>query len=81
MFTVEAVECIAACTEAPALSVNYRYRHKVLPADLEQLISDIRAGKLAEEIPPHGTLARIRQRTPANWTGNGKTAQEKVDAL
>jgi hypothetical protein len=57
--------------------VNYRYRHKVLPADLEQLISDIRAGKLAEEIPPHGTLARIRQRTPANWTGTARPRRRR----
>ena len=80
LFTVEAVECIAACTEAPALSVNYRYRHKVTPEDLEGIVADLRAGKLADEIPPHGTLARVRQRTPSNWTGNGKAAQEKVDA-
>jgi NADH-quinone oxidoreductase subunit E len=81
MFTVEAVECIAACTESPALSVNYRYRHRVTPDRLEALIADLRAGTLSDEIPSHGTLARVRQRTPANWTGNGKAAQEKVDAL
>ena len=27
--TLEAVECIAACTEAPCLQVNYRYRNQV----------------------------------------------------
>src|SRR3954469_25518287 len=26
LFTLEDVECIAACTEAPAIQVNYRYR-------------------------------------------------------
>ena len=26
MFTIEDVECIAACTEAPCLQVNYRYK-------------------------------------------------------
>ena len=29
LFTLEDVECIAACTEAPALQVNYRFRYKV----------------------------------------------------
>ena len=81
MFTLEAVECIAACTEAPAVSVNHRYRHKVSPADLERVVDDLRAGRLADEIPPHGTLARVRQRTPANWAGTGRDAQEKADAL
>ena len=81
LFTVEGVECIAACTEAPALSVNHRYRHKVTAQQIDQLVDDLRAGRLADEIPPHGTLARVRQRTPANWAGTGKAAQEKVDAL
>ena len=29
LFTLEDVECIAACTEAPCLQVNYRYRYQV----------------------------------------------------
>ncbi len=64
-FTVEDVECIAACTEAPCLQVNYRYHHRVTPDRFDQLVEDLRSGRLDEEIPPHGTLARIRQRMPA----------------
>ena len=80
MFTLEDVECIAACTEAPALQVNYRYHHKVTHAEFDQLIDDLRAGERSDEIPPHGTLARVRQRTPHNWAGIGRIAQAKVDA-
>ena len=80
MFTLEDVECIAACTEAPALQVNYRYRYGVTHAEFDQLIDDLRAGALADEIPPHGTLARVRQRTPQNWADTGRIAQAKVDA-
>ena len=80
MFTLEDVECIAACTEAPALQVNYRYRYRITHAEFDQLVDDLRAGKLADEIPPHGTLARVRQRTPQNWANTGKDAQAKVDA-
>ena len=29
LFTIEDVECIAACTEAPACQINYRYFHRV----------------------------------------------------
>jgi NADH-quinone oxidoreductase subunit E len=64
-FTLEDVECIAACTEAPCLQVNYRYFYKVTPADADQLIDDLRAGRRAHEVPKHGTLARIRQQVPA----------------
>jgi NADH-quinone oxidoreductase subunit E len=80
LFTIEDVECIAACTEAPALSVNYRYRYKVTPEGFDQLVDDLREGRLADEIPPHGTLARVRQRTTDRWAGTGTEAQAKVDA-
>lgn len=66
MFTLQHAECQAACTEAPTLQVNYRYRFRVTPADFDQLINDLAAGKLANEIPPHGTLGRQRQQIPAD---------------
>ena len=80
LFTLEDVECIAACTEAPALQVNYRYRYKVTNAQFDQLVDDLSDGRLADEFPPHGTLARIRQRTSERWAGTGTEAQAKVDA-
>jgi NADH-quinone oxidoreductase subunit E len=64
VFTLEDVECIAACTEAPCLQVNYRYVNKVTPADADALLDDLRAGRRADEVPKHGTLARIRQQIP-----------------
>jgi len=80
LFTLESVECIAACTEAPALSVNYRYRYQVTAADLDQLVDDLRNDRLRDEFPVHGTLARVRQRTPDNWANTGADAQREVDA-
>ncbi|HMS88189.1 MAG: NAD(P)H-dependent oxidoreductase subunit E [Acidimicrobiales bacterium] len=65
-FTIEDVECIAACTEAPCLQVNYRYFHKITNDEFDALVDDLRAGKRKDEIPPHGTLARIRQHIPAD---------------
>ena len=80
MFTIEDVECIAACTEAPALQVNYRYRYRVTNEDFDALVDDLRNGALDDEIPPHGTLARVRQTTPDNWADTGRRAQEAGDA-
>ena len=80
MFTLEDVECIAACTEAPAIQVNYRYRYKVTPAAFDAIVADLRAGKLTDEIPAHGTLARVRQRTTDGWSNAGVEAQKRVDA-
>ena len=75
MFTLAHAECQAACTEAPTLQVNYRYRFRVTPADFDSLIDDLRAGKLADEIPQHGVLAKVRQRIPAD-KGVGAVAPE-----
>ncbi len=66
LFTLEAAECQAACTGAPTLQVNYRHRYNVTIEDFDQMIADLRDGKLDDEIPPHGTLGRNRQHIPAD---------------
>jgi NADH-quinone oxidoreductase subunit E len=79
-FTLEDVECIAACTKAPCLQVNYRFFYDVTPEDLDRLIDDLRNGGLGDEVPPHGTLARVRQHVPADrWAGTGIAAQAEAD--
>ena len=80
LFTLEDVECIAACTEAPALQVNYRDRYTGTDGDFDQLVEALSAGQLDAEVPPHGTLARVRQRTTDRWANTGTEAQAKVDA-
>ncbi|HEY5664550.1 MAG TPA: NAD(P)H-dependent oxidoreductase subunit E [Ilumatobacter sp.] len=66
LITLQHAECQAACTEAPTLQVNYRHRFRVTAADFDQLVDDLRAGRLDGEIPPHGTLGRNRQQIPAD---------------
>jgi NADH-quinone oxidoreductase subunit E len=68
-FTLEDVECIAACTEAPCLQVNYRYFHRITHEQADELIEDLRAGRRAHEIPRHGTLSRVRQQLPETRAG------------
>jgi NADH-quinone oxidoreductase subunit E len=77
MFTLAHAECQAACTEAPTLQVNYRYRFRVTAQDFDALVDDLRAGRLQDEIPAHGTLARVRQHIPAD-RGVGAVAPELV---
>lgn len=64
-FTLEDVECLAACTEAPCVQVNYRYFHKVSHSEFDTLIADLKAGNRTE-VPAHGTLAKVRQHIPAD---------------
>ena len=60
-FTLEEVECIALCGQAPCLAVNWRFRGNVGHDDFDRLVDDLRAGRLDDEIPPHGTLCRVRR--------------------
>ena len=66
LFTLEHAECQAACTEAPCLQVNYRYRYRVTTEQLDGLLDDLARGALDAEIPPHGTVAKVRQHIPAD---------------
>ena len=61
--TLEAVECVAACTEAPCLQVNYRYVGGVGSEDFDRLVAGLRNGG-RPDVPPHGVLATVRQRIP-----------------
>jgi NADH-quinone oxidoreductase subunit E len=78
LITLQHAECQAACTEAPTLQVNYRHRLRVTPADFDQLVDDLRAGRLDGDIPPHGTLGRNRQHIPADRVV-GAVPPEDVD--
>jgi len=40
--SLEEVECIGACSWAPALQVNYDFHHKVTPKILDQLLDGLR---------------------------------------
>lgn len=60
--SIEGVECIAACTEAPCLQVNYRYMNKVSNEGFDVLVKAIREGTIS--LPTHGTLAISRQQIP-----------------
>jgi NADH-quinone oxidoreductase subunit E len=79
-FTLEDVECIAGCTEAPCVQVNYRYRHRVSTEDFDRLIDDLREGRLVAEIPEHGTLARVRQSIPADRMAGVKAPEDAREA-
>jgi NADH-quinone oxidoreductase subunit E len=64
MFTLEDVECIAYCGGAPCLAVNWRFFGPVTHEDFDHLVDDLAAGRLDDEVPPHGTLCRVRRTVP-----------------
>lgn len=77
-FTLEEVECIALCGQAPCLAVNWRFFGSVTNERFDALMSDLRSGALAEEVPPHGTLCRVRRTVglPAAATAESGTGPE-----
>jgi NADH-quinone oxidoreductase subunit E len=60
-FTLEEMECVAACTGAPCVLVNYRYFENVTTDGFDRLVDDLRAGRLEGTVPPHGVTTTVRQ--------------------
>ena len=48
-FSLEEVECMGACSWAPAVEINYDFHHHVTPEKLDQLIDGLR--KAQYEMP------------------------------
>lgn len=61
LFTVEETECLADCDIAPCVTVNHRFVRTTTPSAFDDLIAELRVGKRDHDIPPHGTLVRVRR--------------------
>lgn len=71
LFSYEEVECIGACTGAPAVQVNYDYYEKLTVEAFDRLLADLRAGKKPAPVPftsgvfpdqPHPAEVRVLTR-------------------
>lgn len=74
LFTLEETECLADCNIAPCVQVNHRYVRTTTPETFDALVGDLRSGKREDEIPPHGTLIRVRR------TGGLRAPRQQVAA-
>jgi len=61
VFTLHEAECLADCDKTPCVQVNHRYVGAQTPASFDALVDDLRAGRLADTVPSHGTLVRVRR--------------------
>jgi NADH-quinone oxidoreductase subunit E len=61
MFTLEETECLADCNIAPVVQVNHRYVRTTTPEAFDQMVADLRAGRLDHDVPSHGILIRVRR--------------------
>jgi NADH-quinone oxidoreductase subunit E len=81
MFTLEDTECLALCGNAPCLVVNWRYFGDMTPERWDALSDDLSDGRLDDEVPPHGTLCRVRRSVglpAADGTGPAPTRPEET---
>lgn len=74
VFTLEDAECLADCDRTPCVTVNHRYVGGLGPDAFDALVDDLRAGRRRDEIPPHGTLVRVRR------NGGLRVGREQVAA-
>jgi len=90
LFTLEDVECVAACTEAPCFTVNYRYFHRATTGSFDEVVADIRAGRSPihrgaagddGELPEHGTLGRVRQHIPDDRRAGVEAPEDVAGAI
>jgi NADH-quinone oxidoreductase E subunit len=61
VFTLHEAECLADCDKTVCVQVNHRYVGAQSPETFDALLADLRAGRLDETVPPHGTLVRVRR--------------------
>jgi NADH-quinone oxidoreductase E subunit len=61
LFTLEESECLADCDHPPCVQVNHRFVRTSTAQQFDRLLDELAAGGRAEDIPPHGTLVRIRR--------------------
>ncbi len=63
MFSLEEVECIGACTGAPALQINYDYYENLTAAKVDAIVDQIDAG--LGPAPAACTSGAVHERHPA----------------
>jgi NADH-quinone oxidoreductase E subunit len=61
LFTLEESECLADCDHPPCVQVNHRFVRTTTAEQFDRFLDELAEGGHAEDIPPHGTLVRIRR--------------------
>ncbi|KAF8783224.1 NADH dehydrogenase flavoprotein like [Argiope bruennichi] len=57
MFTLTEVECLGACVNAPMLQINDNYYEDLSLDDVDEILNDLKAGRIPKAGPRSGRLA------------------------
>jgi NADH:ubiquinone oxidoreductase subunit E len=80
VFTLHEAECLADCDQTVCVQVNHRYVGAQSRATFDALVDDLRAGRLDETVPPHGTLVRVRRSVGLQADGATIVAERAKEA-
>jgi NADH-quinone oxidoreductase subunit F len=61
IFSLEEVECIGACTGAPAMQINYDFYENLTPATFDRLIQELDFGRRAEPVTVISGALHLRE--------------------
>jgi NADH-quinone oxidoreductase E subunit len=79
LFTLEEAECLADCDIAPCVQVNHRYVRATTPESFDHLVDELRRGALDHDVPPHGSLVRVR-RSVGLRAGRDEVVEQRATA-
>lgn len=57
MFTLEEVECLGACVNAPMVQINDNYYEDLTEKDIEEILEDLKAGRTPKAGPRNGRFS------------------------
>ncbi|XP_029867227.1 NADH dehydrogenase [ubiquinone] flavoprotein 2, mitochondrial [Aquila chrysaetos chrysaetos] len=57
LFTLTEVECLGACVNAPMVQINDNYYEDLTPKDIEDIIDELKAGKVPKPGPRSGRFS------------------------
>ncbi|XP_062940774.1 NADH dehydrogenase [ubiquinone] flavoprotein 2, mitochondrial-like [Cynocephalus volans] len=57
LFTLIEVECLGACVNAPMVQINDNYYEDLTPNDIEEIIDELKAGKIPKPGPRSGCFS------------------------
>ncbi|XP_043922469.1 NADH dehydrogenase [ubiquinone] flavoprotein 2, mitochondrial [Protopterus annectens] len=57
LFTLTEVECLGACVNAPMVQINDNYYEDLLPKDIEEIIDELKAGRVPPPGPRNGRMS------------------------
>ncbi|XP_016996139.2 NADH dehydrogenase [ubiquinone] flavoprotein 2, mitochondrial [Drosophila takahashii] len=71
-FTISEVECLGACVNAPMVAINDDYYEDLTAKDMQDILNDLKAGKISPPGPRNGRFASEPKGEPTSLSEEPK---------